>query len=219
MNYFIYKITNNIDNKIYIGKHKTKIENDDYFGSGILIQRAIKKFGKENFTKEILFECQSEEEMNLMEAKIVDEDFIYRDDTYNLKLGGGGGFDYINKNGLTHGDNWKNSCKKSPKNGSKKVKMLLSSNDEFRDIFSDKVRMGLKRYYTTNINPFKGKTHTEESKKKMSNARKGKCSGSKNNNYGNIWITNGIESVLISKQQNIPAGYVKGRTYKRKPSL
>ena len=45
----IYKITNLINNKIYIGKDTTSDPN--YFGSGLLINRAFKKYGKENFTK------------------------------------------------------------------------------------------------------------------------------------------------------------------------
>ena len=102
MHYLIYKITNNLDNKIYVGKHKTKNKDDDYFGSGLLLGRAIEKHGKLNFTKTLLLECKSEEEMNQKEADIVDEDFIARDDTYNIMLGGSGGFSHINKNGLQH---------------------------------------------------------------------------------------------------------------------
>jgi hypothetical protein len=55
MYYLIYKITNLINNKIYIGKHITKDKNDDYMGSGKLITRAIEKYGLENFKKEIIF--------------------------------------------------------------------------------------------------------------------------------------------------------------------
>lgn len=61
--YYIYKITNIINNKIYIGKRTTnkKPEQDTkYFGSGLYITRALKKYGKQNFTKEILEQCTFE---------------------------------------------------------------------------------------------------------------------------------------------------------------
>ena len=51
----IYKITNNLNGKIYIGKDSH--DNPNYFGSGVLIKRAIKKYGKENFTKEVVCDC------------------------------------------------------------------------------------------------------------------------------------------------------------------
>ena len=82
---------------IYIGKYMTNDKDDDYMGSGIRIRRAIEKYGIENFEKTILFECESADEMNAKEAEIVNEDFIARDDVYNIKLGGDGGCDEINR--------------------------------------------------------------------------------------------------------------------------
>jgi len=91
MHYLIYKITNTINNMIYVGAHATENINDYYFGSGKYIRRAIKKYGRKNFVKEILFECNSEQEMYLKEAEIVNNDFVKRKDTYNLTQGGSGG--------------------------------------------------------------------------------------------------------------------------------
>lgn len=96
--YLIYKITCSINNKIYIGKHKTNNIDDGYMGSGSLLKHEQNLFGLDKFKKEILFECKSEEEMNAKEAEIVNEDFIARDDVYNIKLGGDGGWDHINSN-------------------------------------------------------------------------------------------------------------------------
>lgn len=88
MYYLIYKITNNINGKIYIGRHKTDRVDDSYFGSGVALNRAIKKYGKSNFTKEILHYCESYEDMVSLEREIVSEDFIKRSDVYNLMVGG-----------------------------------------------------------------------------------------------------------------------------------
>lgn len=89
--YIIYQIRNLINNKIYIGKHCTNNKNDNYFGSGILITRAIKKYGKQNFEKTILFECKSVEELDKKEVEIVNLEFLARSDVYNIALGGFGG--------------------------------------------------------------------------------------------------------------------------------
>jgi group I intron endonuclease len=62
---YIYKITNNINQKIYIGKHASKRK--CYWGSGKLIKLAIKKHGIENFTKEIIETCDNEEQLSIRE--------------------------------------------------------------------------------------------------------------------------------------------------------
>lgn len=96
MKYTVYKTTNLINNKIYIGCHATENANDDYLGSGKLIQAAIKKHGKENFLKEVLFEFDNREEMLAKEKELVNEQFVTSTETYNLKIGGEGGWDHIN---------------------------------------------------------------------------------------------------------------------------
>jgi len=91
MNVFtVYQIKNTINNKIYVGVHKTKNPNDSYLGSGLHIKRAIQKYGKESFTKSILFEYNNSIDAYLKESQIVNNDFIKRTDTYNLMLGGFG---------------------------------------------------------------------------------------------------------------------------------
>ena len=91
MFYTIYKTTNNINGKFYIGKHQTKNPNDSYYGSGKKLELAIKKYGKENFTKELLFIFDNEQEMNAKEKEIITEEFVSRRDIYNVGVGGEGG--------------------------------------------------------------------------------------------------------------------------------
>ena len=52
--YYVYQITNKINGKIYIGQHSTLDIEDGYFGSGRVLRLALKKYGKESFTKEVL---------------------------------------------------------------------------------------------------------------------------------------------------------------------
>ena len=98
MFYTVYKITNLINSKIYIGVHKTDNLNDRYMGSGNNIIRAIKKYGKENFKKEYLAIFENEIDMFKMESMLVNDEFIKNEYSYNIKNGGLGSWKYVNDN-------------------------------------------------------------------------------------------------------------------------
>src|ERR1035437_9481888 len=88
MNYIVYKTTNLINGKTYIGIHQTNNLDDGYLGSGLAIKRAIKKYGKDNFKREILEYCLSFDELLEKEKVYVNEEWINEENNYNLKTGG-----------------------------------------------------------------------------------------------------------------------------------
>jgi dissimilatory sulfite reductase (desulfoviridin) alpha/beta subunit len=91
MFYYLYQITNNLNGKIYVGVHKTKDMNDGYMGSGKIIRSAITKHGISNFSKVILETFENAEAMYAREKEVVNEEFLLREDTYNIRRGGTGG--------------------------------------------------------------------------------------------------------------------------------
>ena len=85
----IYKITNTINGKIYIGKQSNR--NKKYMGSGKWIKRAIKKYGKRYFIKEIIESCNSNEDLNSREKYWIKElNSTNSKIGYNISKGGKG---------------------------------------------------------------------------------------------------------------------------------
>lgn len=92
MKWYVYKITNLFDNKIYVGySHSNDPVSHKYLGSGTLIRNAIRKYGAQYFKKEILYIFDTQAEALLEESRIVNVEFIKRSDVYNLVVGGHGG--------------------------------------------------------------------------------------------------------------------------------
>ena len=93
--YYIYRITNNVNGKTYIGQHKYKKLNDSYMGSGVILHRAFDKYGKENFTKEILYSrIQYQETANDMEKFAIAKERALGKAEYNIANGARGGDTY-----------------------------------------------------------------------------------------------------------------------------
>lgn len=89
--YIVYKTTNTINGKYYIGKHKQSSEEfDGYLGSGNIIKYAIEKYGKSAFIRETLATFTDEQECYKEEKRILSEHW-HLDSCYNLESGGRGG--------------------------------------------------------------------------------------------------------------------------------
>ena len=92
MTYFNYIITNNVNNKQYVGAHSTNnLINDKYLGSGKLIQRAIKKYGKENFTRDVLNRTTTFKEALYNERFLIEMYNTLIPNGYNISPTGGNG--------------------------------------------------------------------------------------------------------------------------------
>lgn len=225
MYYFIYKTTNKINGKYYIGMHKTDDLEDGYLGSGTHFKRALEKYGKENFEREILEYCNSDEEMHLAEARYITEDVINDKNSYNLKLGGYGGWDYVNEI-LTDSErkrilNLANTAYKEKMNDPewrekwylKLLKQITSQS--VRNKISEAVKAHHKIYGGT----FTGKHHKESTKKKIGEANSKAQKGTRNSQYGTCWISNTLikKSIKINKEflyDYISEGWIKKRIIK-----
>jgi len=163
----IYKIINLLNNKIYIGKDEKN--NPNYFGSGLLIKRAILKHGKENFKKEILEICISTTELNQKEIFWINNLNSISPNGYNLTIGGTGGNTILMKN-----ENEKIEINEK-KIKTRELKKLVNP-DYYKRKISDEQKKKISDYNKGKKHPNrKSPDHfTEEHKKKISDSNKGR---------------------------------------------
>jgi len=221
MHYYLYKITNLINNRFYIGVHKTKNINDGYMGSGKIIKQAIERYGIENFKKEILETFTDTEAMLKREKQIVTEDFLSRNDVYNLRKGGDGGFDYITKNKLNLTPEVLKrralSISLSHKN-KPRIYVGTKHTDKTKKVMSEK----RKHFFENGGEHPKGmlgKKHDEQTKKHVSEILKikGSMIGKKGLNHpagGTKWYNNGIKHIRTEIHPGL--GWFEGRIFKER---
>lgn len=167
---FIYITTCTINNKKYIGQRKYSRGWKGYLGSGVAFENAVKKYGKENFKREIICEADSAEELNRLEYELsVKYDVVNSDDWYNLCYGGN----------ATHG---------------------YKFSDESKKIMSEK-KKGL---YDGDKNPMYGvhRKLTEEHKRKISENHK-EQTGELNWMYGKIYGQNPRAKAVVCIENGI----------------
>lgn len=179
MKYTVYRTVNLINGKFYIGVHKTDKPNDGYLGSGKLIQRAVSKYGPENFRKEVLEIFDNPADAFTLEKRLVGEQ-LGSPGCYNLKEGGEGGYDYINLNGLSgavlgsrnSGLVFQEKYRGDPVFRERHKKMSVEARAKFQVLFRaypDKYTPILRKLAQKGSDKWRGKFHTAAAKKVMSN--------------------------------------------------
>jgi hypothetical protein len=151
--HYIYKTTCLITNKYYIGMHSAYTLDDGYLGSGTIIRRSIRKYGKENHVREIIEFCKSKEDLPIRESQIITESVLADPLCINLRLGGSG------NSGGHRSSGWK----MPPMTDEHRANLKIARNN--RKPISDDTRKKMSDSH-------KGKVRTEEHKKNNREALK-----------------------------------------------
>jgi hypothetical protein len=181
--------------------HSTSNLDDDYIGSGKRLWNSIRKYGRENFSKEILEWLPDRISLKAREKELVNESLIQDPMCMNLAIGGHGGF--INKEAASAGaigmnkKNWANEdfIKRKSETTSLRNKALHIEG----------------RLKAPN---WSGKHHSIENRKRIGERNSKSQKGNKNSQFGKMWITN-IETKENRKIENtatIPEKWKKGRS-------
>lgn len=192
---YIYITTNLINKHQYLGKHKWSQPCIDsrYYGSGMLLQEALRKYGKSSFVVEIIDWANTKDELNQLEKYYIQHlrecgVELY----YNISIGGDGGSHYYDS--LTQ--------EQRTELGRRISEGRLNMPEDKKAIFREKLSK-LASTRIGNKNPNYGNRWSEEQKKQASvrikrrmedpliksklSALASTRTGSKNPNYGNKW--------------------------------
>ena len=175
----IYRITNLINGKTYIGQHRYKeTPYDDYMGSGILLHQAYEKYGIDNFIKDIIVaNIEDKETINKLEIKYIAYERVSNGNgCYNLSDGGEGGnggalkgthLSKEHKRKLSEALKGKNKGKHPSEETKKKIAKTLMGR-----YLSDECKRKISKALKGRPSPNKDKKFSEETKRKMSEAAK-----------------------------------------------
>lgn len=196
MIYYVYRITNLVNGNDYIGCHRTTYLDDGYMGSGKLIKLAIQKHGRENFRKDILSFHDTEDDMLVEEARMIQE----HEPIYNIAPGGRG-------------------CVDNLLLGNQAFLDRLYDDPVFRDEWKASISRSVKAYQDRYGNPFQGREHNEETKRAIGEANMIFQAGKRNSQYGTRWITDGLVETKIGADDDITDGWYAGRLTKNAPPV
>jgi len=222
---YVYRLTNTTTGMEYIGVHRTDNLADGYMGSGRIIKRAIQKYGREAFKKEIIAQFNTYMEALEEERRLVNKEYINRPDTYNIREGGFGRCEWSDQ----HRKEFSAYKKKQWQDDVWRMKMLQTIYTEARAEKISKALQGKSRKNPQNKNPEKirktAATHTGmkrslEAKRKMSIAALNASSDIKKrrSGVGCIYIHNPITNEIkrINPDTTIPVNWLRGTGRRKK---
>jgi len=191
--YYIYKTTNIINQKYYIGMHSTSNINDGYIGSGIVLWRSIRKYGKENFKTEILEYLLDRKTMFNREKEIVNEELLKDPLCMNIVIGGSGGWTLGKVIVKDKDNNILMISKNDPRYLSGELISNLKNKVSVKDKDGNKLQVSKDdlRYLSGElIHNMKGYKFSQEHKDMLKIKREGTQIGNKNHNFGYRWVYN-----------------------------
>jgi group I intron endonuclease len=227
--YYIYVITNLINKKQYVGQHSTYKLNDYYFGSGKLLQKAVKKYGRSNFHREILCFCENQDELNLMEDRYIIWYETMIPKGYNLQSGGRNDFEISDElrrrlseihRGYVYTEEQKINHKDAMNRPEVREKLQSASQKAWEENY-DKYMQALHNPATKakRKQSFLGYKHSDISKQKMSEFQKNRKHSQIQNDEHRACMKQKIhihnpetkERRMIHKNEPLPEGFVYGR--------
>ena len=193
---YIYKTTNLVNNKIYIGQHRGAYLDENYLGSGKLLAAAINKYGKGSFKCELLELCADKTTLDQKEKEYIKKYNSQNNEIgYNISEGGqGGDLGSVARSRISE------SLRGIPKSLEHRKKLSEANKGKrLPESQKEKISKGNK-----------GKILSAETKEKMSVSAKKLSHHNYKTNKGKVVVTNGFEIKYIDKQSSLPEGYIYG---------
>lgn len=166
--HYIYKITNLLSGKYYLGMHSTDDLYDGYMGSGRRIRYSINKYGVDNHKKEIIEFCKSRKELLKREEEIVNLNEIAKEECMNLSVGGRGPLHYKHTEEARKKISESNTGRILSEEHKEKIRQ-----GNLNKFVSEETRKKLRKQKLGKLNPMSN-GHKEETKLKISESCKGK---------------------------------------------
>ena len=224
---YIYITTNLVNRKKYIGQHEaSRFEGNKYLGSGIMVTRAVKKYGESNFKVELLETCNSKQELDEAEISYIKKvDAANSDEFYNITYGGQGGDFFTDemKDKLRKARLSQKSQTKGKRKINNGIREKLVTPEELDNYLSDGWKLGrlfisTDGYVYVNRN---GKTTAIPPEQLPQYLAKGykRGNGGSGAHIGTCHINNGTVSKMVPLSEldsYLSEGWVRGRIYKRR---